>query len=153
MFSLLSISDKKSQIYEQALEYNVCLLSWEHILFLVKHDIKEDENNDLSFIWGFSSNYSESDQLRFNERKSNFLSKMNMEIVRLLNLELVDLEKVLEFQRTSIIVRGEKEKEYWKEQINLVKQLTREEAIAQLLKSKKIEEKIRVINKFMERLK
>lgn len=143
---------KRSQIYEQALKDNVCLLSWEHILFLIKHDIKEDEDCDLSFIWGFSGDYSSNDQLKFNERNLSFFNKKNSAIVQMLNLDLEDLETVFESQRNSIFARGEVEKSYWKKEIDLIKKFTREEAIEQLIKCKKIEEKIKEIDKFMERL-
>lgn len=32
---------KHSQIYAQALNHNVCLLSWEHLIFLIENGIKE----------------------------------------------------------------------------------------------------------------
>ncbi|MGN0817326.1 MAG: HindIII family type II restriction endonuclease, partial [Candidatus Coproplasma sp.] len=43
-----------SQIYSQALTVNVCLLSWEHLYFLLSNNIKETEDCNLSFIWNIS---------------------------------------------------------------------------------------------------
>jgi hypothetical protein len=34
---------KNSQIYVQAISHNVCLLSWEHLIFLLEHCIKETQ--------------------------------------------------------------------------------------------------------------
>ena len=38
---------KTSQIYSQALSNNVCLLSWEHLIFMIEHGIKESPAFEL----------------------------------------------------------------------------------------------------------
>lgn len=49
---------KTSQIYSQALSNNVCLISWEHLIFMIERSIKEAQGLNLSEIWNFSSNLS-----------------------------------------------------------------------------------------------
>ncbi len=49
---------KTSQIYAQALTHNVCLFSWEHLIFLIENGIKESEMLSLASLWGFCNSYS-----------------------------------------------------------------------------------------------
>ena len=51
-----------------------------------------------------------------------------------------------------IISRGNKEIKYWNKEIDKIKKYTKEKAIKELLKALKIEEKIRVITKFISSL-
>ncbi|MBR4986410.1 MAG: HindIII family type II restriction endonuclease, partial [Proteobacteria bacterium] len=45
---------KASQIYTQALDGNVLLFSWEHLSFLIKNSIIENESRNLVSIWNMS---------------------------------------------------------------------------------------------------
>ena len=45
---------KKSTIYKQAIDYNVTLFSWEYFSFIIKKQVKEDIDINLSSLWNFS---------------------------------------------------------------------------------------------------
>ena len=62
---------KNSQIYSQALENNVCLVSWEHLIFMIQHKTKESKKLNLSKIWNFSDDFSH--KVLVSGMKKNFL--------------------------------------------------------------------------------
>ena len=43
----------KSQIYEQALNNKTCFFSWEHMKFLINHNIVETDDYSLEPIWSY----------------------------------------------------------------------------------------------------
>ena len=61
---------KSSQIYSQALENNVCLFSWEHLIFMLEHGVKETKKLNLSKIWNFSEDFSH--KVLVSNMKKNF---------------------------------------------------------------------------------
>jgi len=76
--------------------------------------------------------------------------------------ELIDSEDITQEEvfnakfadfRSNIISRGELEISYWKRQIELIKNYTREQAIRELLTSMKLNEKIASIKKFIDSLR
>lgn len=61
--------------------------------------------------------------------------------------------KILEEYKNIIVRRGEFEIEFWNDCISEIRKYTREEAIEELIKAKKLYEKISVINTYVERLR
>ena len=137
----------RSQIYAQALNYNVCLLSWEHIIFLLSHNIKEDENINLSNIWNFSAKKAQSTTVA--ENKKSFIGDFDLLLVSLINADLNIFKEFLGACTRHIKIRGDKEKSFLENERKKILGFSREEAIAELIKSKKIEEKIRQIDSFV----
>ena len=41
---ITNIQKSNSQIYGQALDGNVCLLSWEHFAYFFEHNVRESKN-------------------------------------------------------------------------------------------------------------
>ncbi|MDO4627785.1 MAG: HindIII family type II restriction endonuclease [Planctomycetia bacterium] len=48
----------QSQVYQQAIDSNVCLLSWEHLTFMLKNHISETSKMRLKAIWNISDTLS-----------------------------------------------------------------------------------------------
>lgn len=141
---------KKSAIYKQALDYNVLLFSWEYFSFLIENDVKEDLDNNLSKIWNFSSKYAKKTKLI--ESDKNFFEQQNEFLIKKLNLSTKELNKSFEKFKEKTIKRGNKEIEYWKYRIDEIKNYSKEEAIEELIKSLKVEEKIKTIKKYINDL-
>ena len=142
-----------SQIYSQALTVNVCLLSWEHLYLLLSNRIKESAECNLAFIWNISNKIANNPELSFANRNKCFIADIDKEICGRLgipNEQFVDLMRHC-VQQT--INRGELEISYWEAEIFKIKSYTREQAINELIKSKKINEKIRVIKKYISALR
>lgn len=138
-----------SQIYSQALTVNVCLLSWEHLYFLLSNKIKESAGCNLSFVWNISNKIANNPELSFANRNKCFITEIEKEICRKLGISnelFVDLMRHC-VQQT--VKRGELEISYWEKEILKIQSYTREQAINELIKSKKINEKIRVIKKYI----
>jgi len=137
----------QSQIFSQALEYNVCLFSWEHLLFLIENDIRETEILNLSLIWNINNAFLST--IYFHDRKNNFFNKMNVEISSRLNLNFDEINVSIEKSKPFLINRGLIEIEYWLKKIDEIKSYDKDTAISSLLNALKIDNKISAINNFI----
>lgn len=141
-----------SQIYSQALTVNVCLLSWEHLYFLLSNKIKENERCNLSFIWNISNKIANDPNLSFANRNKCFIADIEKEICEILQIPTERFDDIMQYCVQQTINRGELEISYWEAEILKIKGYTREQAIDELIRSKKINEKIRVIKKYISAL-
>lgn len=144
---------RTSQIYGQALDGNVCLLSWEHLSFLLKNGIKESKTINLSSIWNISETIGESVTIKDKDINTNFHEKGNRIICENLS---VDYEELLEYfnnYKGLIVDRGEIEIDFWKKRINEIKSYNKKQAIDELIIALKLNEKISAITKFINSLK
>lgn len=138
----------QSQIYNQALENNVCLMSWEHLIFLIKNNIKESVDLNLSIFWNYSSEYAK--RCVVSENKKCFLGILDIAVSEVSKVVFKDFL----FDQISLITdRGEKEKIFWKMEIESIKKLSKSEAIKALISSKKICKKVTQIDNYIRRLK
>jgi type II restriction enzyme len=139
---LVQYPNSKSQIYSQAIEKNVTLLSYTHLHFLLDFHNKQS----LKPIWETGKLLSKTPKI--NHQSSEYYWKAIDEIfVDVVGKRLDDLKeyKILEIEKTKNI--GQEGINYWKDRIENFKKLSKEEAIKLLLKSEKIEAKIKTIEK------
>lgn len=141
---------KNSQIYAQAINHNVCLFSWEHLIFLIEHGIKETLEMSFRSLWGFCDSYSH--QVLCSDVKKCFMEKFNDTLLHLTGLSKDIFSAQLRTQISTIVERGNQEKLFWQTEIQRVEQYSREEAIAELLKARKIYEKISQIDTYIRGL-
>ena len=141
---------KASQIYSQSMEFNVCLFSWEHFIFLIKNNIKENNKINFESIWNFGK-YN-SNKVLIANRKECFLNSFNKYITDNINRDEKEFLNILKIQKTKIEKRCNNEILYLKNEINLINNYSKKEAIRELIKSKKLEEKIKHINDFIKGL-
>ena len=137
----------QSQIYAQALDKNVCLLSWEHIIFMIQHGIKEDEKLNLSSIWNFTETLSH--KVVVADKKKSFMEEFSAHLLTTVGFNINEFDEVLSTCIRYLVERGEKEKEFWEEERKIILSYTHKQAISELIKSKKIDEKIRQIQKYI----
>ena len=142
-----------SQIYSKALENNVCLLTWEHISIMLDRDIKENEKFSLESLWNSSQMIARDKTLVFANAKSCFLPRIDGYVAKKVGMTESDFLSLLDEYKGIIVSRGEFEIEYWNNCIAKIKKYTREEAIEESIKAKKLHEKILVINTYIEKLK
>jgi type II restriction enzyme len=140
----------QSQIYAQSIDHNVCLLGWEHLVFLIRNGIKEDVNFNLSNLWSFGEDYSH--KVIAAERKKCFLEKFNSRLVDVTNLDIGILENVFMEQIVKLSDRAVTEKQFWENEKKKIEGYSKEQAIRELIISKKIDEKIIQIGKYIGRL-
>lgn len=142
-----------SQIYGQALDGNVCLLSWEHLALFLEENICESKTVNLSKIWNISSNIGKTVTIKDKNKNLNFHVRGNELICKDLNIPIDKLAKLLAACRKGIISRGEAEIDFWRTRILEIKKYSKEQAIGELLTALKLNEKISAIKKFIETLK
>lgn len=143
--------NRASQIYAQALLENVCLLSWEHLLFMIQNGIKETAGLNLCELWNFTAQYANT--CTVTERKSCFTAQFNSELMRMARRSADEFGQFLNRQIDLHKKRGDFEKKFWVDEIAKIKQYTREQAIEELITAKKIDAKIWHIDEFVRRLK
>jgi type II restriction enzyme len=137
----------QSQIYAQAVDRNVCLLSWEHIIFLLKHEIIESKTLNLSLLWNYSNILAHKTVVT--EKKKCFIPKFNNHFLSTVNLLQDDFENLISSCIDRIKHRGYNEKAYLQNERNKILAYSHEQAIAELIKSKKIDERIRQIDLYI----
>lgn len=141
----------KSQIFLQALNGNVNLFSWEYFSILLKKDIKESEKIDLSSLWNYSEILAR--QTTVKNSDSNFLEQQNKYIMDFINCSEKEFLEILKKLKSNIVTRGNTEIKYWQNEISAIKKYSREQAIDELIKSLKLNEKINAISLFMKQLR
>ncbi len=132
----------KSQIYEQAVKRNVTLLSYTHLHFLLDFY----NGNDLRELWETGERISllnDSEHEKF-QVYWNEIDKTLCEIVEQNKKKLKEY-KLLEIEKTKQI--GNEGIAFWQNKIAEFKNLSKEEAIKLLIKSEKIEAKIKTIER------
>jgi type II restriction enzyme len=140
-----------SQIYKQAIENNVALISWEHLAFLLIHNIKENDKVSLASLWNFSGDYSKT--VVVSESKRCFIPDYNKFLIEHLGYTQSDFTALLNSQIEIIKQRGSVERDYWEKQKAEIMSFTRKRAITELVKSKKIDEKISQIESYIRGLR
>ena len=141
---------KASQIYSQSMNYNVCLFSWEHFIFLIKNNIKENNKINFESIWNFGQ-YN-SNKVLVSNRKECFLNNFNKYLCINIDKNEDDFTYILRNQKSKIKNRCNNEILYLENEIKLINNYSKEEAIKELIKSKKLKEKIKHINDFIKGL-
>ena len=141
---------KISQIYSQALSSNVCLLSWEHLIFMIEHGIMESSSINLSELWNFSSIFSH--QVLVSDMKRNFLQDFSIFLVNLINEDSNSFVESLRTQISSIVKRGGAEKSFWLDKIEQIHSYSREQAVKELIQSLGIQEKVAHIDSYINSL-
>lgn len=139
-----------SQIYAQALQHNVCLLSWEHLIFFIRHGLKETPQHNFSSIWNFCDAFSHA--VLCSDMSRCFLDRFDDVLLSATGLERNELFSVFQAQISAIIERSKAEKEFWHNETEKIKRYSREQAISELIAEKKIPPKIAQINRFLRGL-
>ncbi|WP_410002755.1 HindIII family type II restriction endonuclease [Fusobacterium animalis] len=87
--------------------------------------------------------------------KNSFISDFNNRILEIIKVKKIDktFNEILNKQIRSLINRGEIEKNFWKEEENRINSLSHKEAIEELIKVKKLNNKIKQIDKYIGDLK
>jgi len=143
---------KTSQIYGQALNANVCLLSWEHLLFLIQQGFRETAHHSLKNIWDLSHKLAKKVTVLRKDLKENFHIEGNKLFCQYTSLPLKKLKNTLCYCKQKSISRSEKEIDYWKHYEKDIQKYDRKRAIRELLKALKIPGKIETIRKYIRQL-
>lgn len=144
---------KNSQIYGQALDENVCLISWEHLSFFLESGVCESKSLNLSSIWNISNKIGEDVTIKDKHKKANFHDKGNRLICDYLSIKYEHFNDYFNSSRSIIIRRGKNEISHWEKYLMKIDKYSKEKAVEELKKALKIEDKINSINKFIDGLR
>jgi type II restriction enzyme len=148
--SLYQYPKTRSQLFSQSLDDNVCLFSWEHLSFLIKNDIKENVDMNLSKLWNFSKLIAR--KTLVSDKQKNFIQDYNKYFLSVIKINKANF---INSQKNHIQVlkhRGQEELKYWEKEIGKIREYSKEKAIYELIKSHKIEEKIKQISSYLKGL-
>ncbi|WP_291725485.1 HindIII family type II restriction endonuclease [Bernardetia sp.] len=139
---LAQYPNRKSQIYSQAILKNVTLLSYTHLHFLLDYHNQNSFKSVLETgkVLAKQSNLQRQNAIQYWE----FIDKIVAGSVNQ-SVEKIKEYRNLEIQKTKQI--GLEGISYWNDKIKSFKQLSKDEAIRLLIKSQKIENKIKTIEK------
>lgn len=141
-----------SQIYSSALDKQVCLLSWEHILFLLENNVMESDTLSLEAIWNAPVRLARDTRIAYADRMNCQFPYINQMLCDRISVPIQRFNEQLDVCKDIIRNRGNYELEYLNTEKEAITTLTRDEAIAELLKSKKVLERISTIEKFVSSL-
>lgn len=141
-----------SQIYSSSLDNKVCLLSWEHILFLLLNNIVENSSLSLEQIWNAPTRIERDSRIAYADRKNCLFPYINKFLCDRISMHIDDFEGLLKLCKTDISERGAFEINHIDSEINYIKGFSREKAVKELIKSRKLEERISSIKSFIESL-
>ncbi len=138
-----------SQIYSSALDHEVCLLAWEHILFLLSYGIRETDDLSLESIWKAPTRLIRNKNLAYADRMNCHISEVDEFVFTRISKTKEDFISFLNEYKKQIIERGIAEISFLNIEKRSIEQLSREEAIEKLIKNKKYNERISTINKYI----
>ena len=140
---LIQYPKRKSQIYAQAIERNVTLLSYTHLSFLLDFH----KGQDLKPLWEIGNNLRNSLNKKDHQNSKVYWHELDKAICLIVGKKIQDLQKykVLEIEKTKEI--GDEGIVYWQSKIKEYNELPKDEAIRLLIKAEKIEEKITTIQR------
>ena len=141
-----------SQIYSSSLDNSVCLLSWEHILFLLENNIVETDLLNLEQIWNAPKRIERDSKIAYADRQNCLFPYINKFVCDRISMNLQDFEDLLERCKICIAKRGDCEIQNIDAEINVIKGFSREKAVEELIKSRKLEERILSIKSFIKSL-
>ena len=126
---------RHSQIYQQAIDRNVTLISYVHLRFLLDHFAGQD----LKSLWSVAGN------LPRTKSAVAYWEAIDGTVCQLVD----ESESALRDYKVQVIANtkrlGQEGIDFWKSRIEVYKSMSQEEAVAQLIKAKKIEQKIQTI--------
>lgn len=143
---LFQYPNKTSQIYEQAISKNVCLISYTHLKFILD-DTSSKNIIDLEKIFNIGNILKSKTSKKEYNKASIYWKKMDELIAGVMNKTIAELEIFKDDTITKTKELGEEGITYWENKIEEYKRLPKEKAIELLIKAHKIEQKIKQIRK------
>lgn len=139
---LMQYPTRKSQIYVQAIAKNVTLISYTHLHFLL--DFYKQQS--LKPIWETGKRLAKLPKLE-HQNSETYWKAIDEAFISVMGKNINDLKtyKELEINKTKEL--GEEGILYWENKITSFQTLSKEDAIKLLIKSEKIEAKIKTIEK------
>ncbi len=140
---LFQYPTRNSQIYQQAIQKNVTLISYIHLKFLLDLNKKVD----LEPIWNIGKTLENEIKKQDYSNAQLYWNKVDKVVCRVAKKDLVSLTHYKKEQVMRLQELGKEGINYWERKIKEYEKLPREKAIKMLIKAHKIDKKIEQIRK------
>jgi hypothetical protein len=123
-------------------------LSWEDLIFLITHGVRETTKFSLSKLWKYSNTLKNNTYIA--DKKNCFLSSYREMLISLPGREGNDYTRMLETQINLLKQQGTQGKTYWEqEKTRISSTYSKEKAIRELIQALNIDGKIKQIDVFI----
>jgi len=134
---LTQFPNTRSQIYKQAVQKNVTLISYTHLRFLIENETRAS----LEELWNIGQ------QLKPSDVAADYWAAIDTVTASLSGKDLTELEAIKQLEIEKLKELGREGISYWERRIEQYHKLSQAEAVNRLIKAEKIEAKIRTIKK------
>lgn len=142
---LYQFPTQNSQIYQQAIKLNVVLLGYTHLVALLNSSSKGILN--LEPFWKATR------EIQPTTKASLYWAAITQTVLRIGNYTPSDWQVFQKDEQAVLLRIGQDGIQYWQSTIEHYRSLSKEEAISRLIQSEKIEEKIIMITRFIEKMR
>ena len=119
--------------------------TWEHILFLLNQQVVEDVSLSLEQIWNAPTRIERDSKIAYADRMNCLFPYINKMVCDRIPISLKDFEEQLNICKLYIFERSNDEIAVLNAEIQKIEEYTKEQAIKELIKSRKLNEKISAI--------
>lgn len=134
---LTQFPNTRSQIYKQAIEKNVTIISYTHLRFVLEHG----SSASVEKLWKIGSGKTATDVA------SEYWKAIDEAVTDICGKTIADLEATKHLELEKLTELGSEGIEYWQNRIDAYRKLSQQEAVDQLIKSEKLQAKIQTIKK------
>ena len=139
-----------SQIYKSALDGNVALFSWEYLYILLSEKTKESQDFNLCTLWNQSAIIGRS--ITVEDANKSFLRQQDANIQTFTEIPSDRFDSLFSRIKEGIAARGNTEIQYFMNEISRIRNLDKDAAIQELIRSLKLDTKIETIRNFINHL-
>ncbi|MCL0090097.1 HindIII family type II restriction endonuclease [Dehalococcoidia bacterium] len=132
-----------SQIYSQAIQYNVTLLSYTHIVFMLRS--QQVNQHSLMELWQIGQNLRTGQGI--SQRASSYWSAILRVVLKITGKLGADWESAVEAANVPLREQAREQIRYWEEEKKRLQALDQKSAVKQLIKALKIDTKIQVVRR------
>jgi len=134
----------RSQIYQQAIERNVTLISYVHLNYMLKHYTGKE---DLYPLWMTGKRLSTELPKKDHRKAPLYWREIDRVVCEIFNTHDEELDRIKDMEIDVTRKLGLEGIQYWESKVKEYMSLSKEEAIRHLIKADKIEAKIEQIRK------
>jgi hypothetical protein len=140
---LYQYPNTNSQIYSQAIQYNVTLLSYTHIVFIPRS--QQVNQHSLVELWQVGQNLRTGQGI--SQRASSYWSAILGVVLKITGKLSADWKNAVEAAKVPLREQATEQIRYWEEEKKRLQALDQESAVKQLIKALKIDAKIQVVRR------
>ena len=130
---------RASQIYQQATTYQVCLLSFTHLGFLIRSGVKDP--NDLASLWSIATG------LTSKKDAIPYWNAVSREVCRIVGKSVKDWDEYLHASKQFTLQQAQEQVQFWEQEKVRISKLDHKQAISALIKASRIDSNIALISR------